>query len=209
MKPHGSLVRGLVLTAILIALPISVRWLRLTAALKQTPSHMKGSPAAAVEIIEFSDFQCPACMRAQPDLTQLLERYPGQVRVQFYHYPLRGHKWSMPAHLSAECAGRQGKFWTLHDRLFQEQATWSAAPDPPQILLQYAQDAGLDMAKFVSCLRDPSTEQTVMAARKAGEQRSIQSTPTFFVNGKMFVGDGAFRTEGVPHVQSLLEDKKA
>ena len=209
MKPHGTLVRGILLSAILVALPLSVKWLRLTVALKQAPSYAKGSPTAGVEILEFSDFQCPACMRAQPDLAQLLARHPGQVLVRFYHFPLRGHKWALPAHLSAECAGQQGKFWTYHDRLYQEQATWSAAEDAPQLLLRYAQEAGADMEKFVSCLRDPATERTVMAARKAGEQRSIQSTPTFFVNGKMFVGDGGLRTEGVAYVESLLKEKKS
>lgn len=203
MKPHGTWIRGCVLTAILIALPLSVRWLRLTSLLPAEGSHSKGSANAPIEIVEFSDFQCPACARVQPHLADLLKRFPGKVRVTFYHFPLRGHKWAMPAHLSAECAARQGKFWKYHDKLYQEQATWSAAEDPSELLLRYADGAGLNMTQFVSCLRDPATEQVLMAGRKAGEKRAVQSTPALFVREKLFVGDVQFREEGFPYIESL------
>ena len=81
----------------------------------------KGPESAPVTIVEFSDFQCPYCAASGPVLTRLFEKYPGKIRLIFRHFPLPGHIQAMPAAEAAECARDQGKFWEMHDLLFQHQ----------------------------------------------------------------------------------------
>ena len=147
----------------------------------------KGPPDAKVLIVEFSDFQCPACRVAEPPLRRLLALDEGKVRFVFKNFPLRMHQWAKAGAVAAECAGRQGKFWEYHDRLYDRQDEWTNEKSE-DILAGYALDLGLDAAAWRECRRDPAAAAAVAADMKDGGDAWVGSTPTFFVDGRRFVG---------------------
>ena len=142
-------------------------------------SPVRGSDAASVTVVEFSDFQCPFCNRAAPIVTKLLAEFEGQVRLVFKHLPLPFHPHARIAAAAAEAAREQGKFWEMHDLLFQD--TDALERDD---LLGYAQQLGLDVSRFETALDNPETyarlERDLNQARRVG----ANGTPTFFVNGR-------------------------
>lgn len=148
---------------------------------------VKGDAAAPVKIVEFSDFQCPACRYAEEPLKKLLSFYDGKVRFTFKHFPLRMHQWAKAGAAAAECAGRQGKFWEYHDSLYEKQDEWTNEK-VDGFLTAYAQKAGLDLPAWDACRQDPATMAAVTADAKDGDDAWVGSTPTFFVNGRRFVG---------------------
>ena len=148
---------------------------------------VKGAASAPVTVIAFSDFQCPFCSRAVPTLKQIEEQYPGKVRIAFKQLPLPFHD---KAHLAAEAslaANEQGKFWQMHDKLFANQQ----ALDRPS-LEKYAQELGLDMAKFKAALDSGKFKDKVDAESKEGAAVGATGTPTFFINGTRLVGAQPF-----------------
>ena len=164
----------------------------------------KGPVDAPVQIVEYSDFQCPACQLAQAQLDQVMADYAGKVRIIFYHFPLPGHLWSGMVHQAAECANRTGKFWPYHDRLYKEQKTWSVSLNPAEFFLNYARDLGLSPDKFAACLADAQTSRHVMAEKARGENLQISSTPTFFINGERVVGPVELREKGINMIRKGL-----
>ena len=149
----------------------------------------KGPVKAPVQLLEFSDFQCPACRVAQGKLSELTQAYPTKIRLIFQHFPLEGHRWSALAHQAAECASEQDRFWWYHDRLYDEQAVWSILQTSPlENFLRYAKEGGLDLNRFSLCLTDPAVNQQIRQERATGAGLGVRSTPSFFVNGKLVVG---------------------
>ncbi len=142
-----------------------------------------GPKTAPVNIVEFSDFQCPYCSRVVPVLKEIEHRYPGKVRVAFRHYPLPFHAQAAKAAEAAECARDQGKFWEMHDKLFATQADLSL----PELKKRGA-ELGLKAAQFGQCLDSGRTAQRVQKDRTDGESYAITGTPCFFVNGRMISG---------------------
>ena len=156
----------------------------------------KGPAGAPLQIIEYSDFQCPACQMAQSTLSELLTRYPDKIRLVFQHFPLEGHRWSPLAHRAAECAAQQNQFWPYHDRLYADQSSWSQGIEPPiETFLRYAKEGGLALDDFAQCLGDNRVDQKLREERSAGVGLGVRSTPSFFVNGKLAVGAKALREE--------------
>ena len=152
------------------------------------PDFRKRGPAGAkLLIVEFSDFQCPACRYAEQPMRQILAMYDGKLRFVFKHFPLRMHQWAKPAAAAAECAGRQGKFWEYHDRLYDKQDEWTN-DKADDFLSGYAKDLGLDVPAWQACRRDPSTAAAYEADMKDGDDAWVASTPTFFINGRRFAG---------------------
>ena len=147
----------------------------------------KGPANAKIQIIEFSDFQCPACRYAEPPLRQIFTIYGDKVRFVFKNFPLRMHEWAKPAAAAAECAGRQGKFWEYHDRLYDRQAEWTNEK-ADTFLTGYARDAKLDVPAWEACRQSASAKDAVASDQKDGENAWVASTPTFFINGRRFVG---------------------
>ncbi len=141
-------------------------------------SPVRGSNTASVTVVEFSDFQCPFCSRAAPIVTKLLAEFKGQVRLVFKHLPLPFHPHARLAAAAAEAAREQGKFWEMHDLLFQNMDALERSD-----LLGYAQQLGLDVSRFETALDNPETyarlERDLDQARRVG----ANGTPTFFVNG--------------------------
>ena len=144
----------------------------------------RGPADAAVTLIEFSDYQCPFCKRAEPTVLEILKKYPTQVRLVYRHMPLDGlHPRARAAAIAAVCAEQQGKFWEYHDALFANQQALSDAD-----LEKYAADLGLDAGKFKACRQDPASETRVNADAVAARQAGLTGTPAFFVNGILISG---------------------
>ena len=144
---------------------------------------VKGPASAPVTVIEFSDFQCPFCSRVNPTLKQIEDEYKGKIKIAFRNLPLPFHD---KAHLAAEAAlaaNEQGKFWPMHDKLFANQQ----ALDRPA-LDGYAQELGLNMAKFKSALDTGKFKDKVDQDAKEGASFGATGTPTFFINGTRLVG---------------------
>lgn len=144
----------------------------------------RGPADAPVVLIEFSDYQCPFCKRAEPTVTALMQKYPTQVRLVYRHLPLdQIHPRARPAAIAAVCADQQGKFWEYHDVLFANQQALTDAD-----LEKYAATLGLDAAKFKACRADPATETKVNADAAAARKAGLTGTPAFFVNGILVSG---------------------
>lgn len=153
-----------------------------------------GSPDAKVEVIEFADFECPACGNyftiTEPDVRKNLVA-TGIIRYTFYDYPiLNAHRNTVPAAMSAACADDQGKFWEMHDALFNGQIEWNgeATKNPRGVISGYAQTIGLDMPKWNACMDANTHADRIKANYSLGLTKQVGSTPTFLVNGQMLRG---------------------
>jgi protein-disulfide isomerase len=144
----------------------------------------RGPKDAPITIVEFSDFQCPFCKTANATVKQVLDKYPGKVRLVFRDYPLATlHPQAPKAHEAARCAGDQSKFWEYHDLLFERSPKMAAAD-----LKQYAQELKLDAAAFNQCLDSGKHAAEVEKDFKEGAGLGLTGTPSFFINGKQLVG---------------------
>ena len=146
-----------------------------------------GPATAPVTIVEFSDFQCPACRAAETVLRRLLPFYQGKVRFVFKDFPLPMHHWARAGAVAAECAGRQGKFWPYHDLLYDRQDEWTN-DKAASFLSGYAREIKLDEAAWNACRADPATAAAVDSDARDAQNAWVRATPTFFVNGRRFVG---------------------
>lgn len=145
-----------------------------------------GEATAKVTMIEFADFQCPYCAwYAQETFPQINKEYikTGKIRYVFYHFPLFGHQYAQKAAEAAECAGDQGKFWEMHDKMFASQNKISLTD-----LKQYASDLSLKTTEFNACLDESKFKDKVESDLKLGESLGVSSTPAFFINGRLISG---------------------
>ncbi|HEX8634044.1 MAG TPA: thioredoxin domain-containing protein [Pyrinomonadaceae bacterium] len=148
-------------------------------------AHVHGRADAPVLIEEYGDFQCPPCGFLHPILKRLEGEYATQVRVAFRHYPLRTmHKHADEAARAAEAAALQGKFWQMHDLLFEKQNEWKDAPAARPLFLNYARTLGLDLGKFTQDIDSMAVSNRVRSDEAQGSARGVSGTPTVFVNGR-------------------------
>jgi len=151
---------------------------------------VKGNPDAPVTVVEFSDFQCPFCLRFfQQTLPLIEENYidTGKIKFVYRDFPLDNiHPNARPAHIAAECADEQGKFWEYHDLLFQEQAKWQGLDSSKlqKILTKYAANLGLQGASFESCMQSQEIADEVNADYLQAAQYGATGTPTFFIGNE-------------------------
>ena len=143
----------------------------------------KGPTKAPVQIIEFSDFECPFCFRVNPTVAQVLGTYGDRIRLVYRHLPLPNHPNARPAAEAAACANEQGKFWEYHDRLFADQSKLAAAD-----LKKHAADLGLDAGKFNACVETRRFQKDVDADMDAAQLLGVSGTPHFFINGRPLSG---------------------
>ncbi|HXU79842.1 MAG TPA: thioredoxin domain-containing protein [Polyangia bacterium] len=146
-------------------------------------SPAKGPKNAPITMVVFSDFQCPYCGRIEPTLAKLESEYPGKIRIAWKDYPLPFHQNAKPAASAARAAGEQGKFWEMHDKLFANQQQLDRAS-----LEKYAQELGLNMAKFKAALDSNKYEAQIAADMKEGTAVDVNGTPATFVNGRKIGG---------------------
>jgi protein-disulfide isomerase len=146
----------------------------------------QGAANAKVSVIEYGDFECPACGAYNPIIKQLVQTYGGQVQFAFRNFPLyQVHPDASISSQAAEAAGLQGKYWQMHDLLYQNQATWSVV-DPSAVVAKYfdgyAQSLGLDVNKFNQDINTTAVMNKIQADVAGGTAAQIDHTPTFFVN---------------------------
>ena len=197
---------GLVLAAA-AATGLGSRGLAQGSAEHAQPFRVKGPADARVTIVEFSDFQCPACRVAEPVVRQLLSLYGKDVKFVFKDFPLeRIHPYARAGAAAAECAGRQGKFWEYHDALYDKQQEWTNEA-APQKLEGYAKDLKLDAAAFKACQADPSVQAAISDDAREAQDRWVGSTPTFFINGQRFVGARQLQERGTRWIEKILKAK--
>jgi len=143
----------------------------------------KGPATAPVEMIEFSDFQCPFCERAFPTVAKILSEYGDKIHLVYRHFPLNGHPQARPAAEAAQCAAEQGKFWEYHDRLFGDQTKLGDAD-----LKKTAGELGMNAAQFDACVDSHKYKDEIDADLSAGMEVGVNGTPTFFINGRELTG---------------------
>jgi protein-disulfide isomerase len=143
----------------------------------------RGPAKAPVTIVEFSDYECPYCGRAEAVVSQVLASYGDKVRLVYRDYPLPMHPSAPKAAEAAHCAEDQGKYWEMHGKLFANQRELSV-----DSIKGYAKELGLDAGKFAACLDSGEKAKIVEAHRKAGDEAGVSGTPAFFVNGILLSG---------------------
>ncbi len=156
------------------------------AGIREDGAPYRGDPNAPVTMIEFSDYQCPFCLRHfQQTQPQLNEMYvvTGKVRYVFKNFPIRSiHPQAEPAAQAALCAGVQGKFWPMHDLLFERQSEWAGNEEAAQVFRQLAQDIGLDMEEYNACWEAQPFREQIERELAEGAERGVSGTPAFFIN---------------------------
>lgn len=144
--------------------------------------HLQGK--GSVIIVEFSDFQCPACFNVQEPLTKILKKFEGKITFVYRYFPLITiHKNAQISAQAAEAAGIQGKFWEMHDKLFSTQNIWEGMADPKETFIGYAKELELDINKFVNEIDSQKVRDAVNNDSQDATRFKISGTPTFYVNG--------------------------
>ena len=156
----------------------------------------KGNPQAHVKIVEFIDFQCPACAYGINFLKTFIEKHPQDVYLQVRYFPLTNmHRHAMISALYSECAARQGKFWALDDLMIPQQQQWAQLISPEPIFRAMAQQAGINLDQLDTCLASDSARKVINDEKSLGQSLGINSTPTYFINNKMVVGVKSLQDE--------------
>jgi len=147
--------------------------------------HVKGNPQAATTIIEYGDFQCPACAAFHPQMKTLMGTVSDTVRLVFRHFPLPQHDKAIPTARAAEAAALQGKFWEMHDLLYEKQSEWSGKPlaEITATLKTYAEALKLDVAQFERDLASDAVAARVQRDVASGNAANVSGTPSLFLDG--------------------------
>jgi protein-disulfide isomerase len=165
--------------------------------------HITGSESAPVTIIEYSDFQCPACALFYPIVERLLKEMPDKVKLVYRHFPLPQHSNAINAAVASEASSLQGKFWEMYSKLFQGQSDWEnkSDKDAEAIFIGYAEEIGLNKEQFIKDLKNTTLKDRVDEDLKDGIKIGINSTPTFFVNGKAITNPRSYE-----EFKTIIED---
>lgn len=150
-----------------------------------------GSDSAPVEVVEYADFECPACAQfaavQMPTIREQLIR-AGKVRWRHRDFPLPSHAYSRFAAHAAHCAAEQGKFWEMHDQLFFNHSWAQTGRDPSRLFRDNARNIGLDVGAYDACMESGRHAGRIEASRIEGERLGVPGTPTFFINGRLYNG---------------------
>ncbi len=151
--------------------------------------HVRGSVDAPVTIIEYSDFQCPACALYYPLIEKLLNESTTTVRFVYRHFPLYPlpHKNALIAAEASEAAAVQGKFWEMYQLIFENQESWENLPNPQGVFEGYAERIGINSEAFKKDMTSDAVKKRVQTDRDEAIFLGVNSTPTFFVNGKAII----------------------
>ncbi len=144
----------------------------------------QGSSTAPVTLVEYADFQCPACSTYSPVISRLLKEEAGKVYFGYRYFPLPQHGNALSSAYAATAAGLQGKFWEMHDILFDKQADWQDVADPTSLYVGYAKTLNLDIAKFTADMSSDAVKARVEAGSQDSKALGLDYTPTLFLNGK-------------------------
>ena len=151
----------------------------------ETSNNFYGQEEGVITLTEYADFQCPACAGFYPIISQVKEAFQDQVRFEFKHFPLvQIHPNATAAHRAAQAAGNQDKFWEMHDRLFEQQQSWSQTNSPADVFQEYARDLGLDMEQYNAEVGTSETLAVINADIAIARDKGVSSTPTFYIDGE-------------------------
>lgn len=156
-----------------------------TSVTTEASSYTSGKGNKNVTIVEYADFECPACGGFYPLIKEIKRKYGDDITFQFRNFPIDTiHQNARAAHRAAIAAGNQGKFFEMHDLLFENQRSWSRVSNARSIFDSFAQQLNLDMAKFSSDFASEATNSIINADKDAGTKLGVTGTPTFYINGK-------------------------
>ncbi len=147
-----------------------------------------GSDSAPVEIVEYADFECPACAQfATVQMPTVREQLvaTGRVRWRFRDFPLPNHAFARYASHAAHCAGEQDRFWEMHDQLFHNHSWAQTGRDPSRLFRELARSVGIDLDRYDACMKSARHAGRIEASKQEGDARGVNGTPTFFVNGRL------------------------
>ena len=165
--------------------------------------YIRGATSSPVTLIEYFDFECEACGAYYPLVKQLENDLGDRVTFVARYYPLPNHKNGLQAALAAEAAGRQGKFWEMHDLLFTRQKEWGEKQvETPEVFAQYAQEIGLDVERFKTDVTSAEVRARVQRDLDSGRALGVQGTPSFFLNGEKIQNPQSYEA-----FKTLLENK--
>ena len=156
-----------------------------------------GPADAKVTIVQFAEYQCPYCGKAGESVDKVMETYGDDVRMVFRDFPLSFHPRAVPAAVAANCAGEQGQYWEMHNRLMSNQRALEDAD-----LTAHAEALKLDLAKWNTCREDPAQAAEVMKDFEDGQEVGVSGTPTFFINGIMISGAGRSKSSSASTLRS-------
>ncbi|MDP3881077.1 MAG: thioredoxin domain-containing protein [bacterium] len=160
-----------------------------------------GPSNAPIQLIEYSDFQCPACASYEPILQQIFDEYEGQIQFAYRHFPLRSiHSHAQLTGQAAEAAGLQGMFWEMHERIFETQPIWSVRPKIEDFLSDLAEEIGLDVEQFEADLKSAGVEAAVNSDYLSASNLGLNATPSFILNGNRIQNPS-----GVEQFKQLLD----
>ena len=184
-----------------------------TAPLPKAEGYLEGKPDAPISLVEFADFECPGCGQfANETEPELRKHYidSGTVNLRYFDFPLAMHQNTMSASLAAACAADQGKFWQMHDMLFEKQTTWNgqATSNPKQVFDGMVTALSLDAAAFNKCFSAQTDLARIEANRSAGLDRNVPGTPTMIIGDQQFFPAPDFKKLKVI-LDSLLKAKSA
>jgi protein-disulfide isomerase len=161
---------------------------------------------AAVTLEEFGDFQCPPCGKLSEPINQLQKHY--SLRVIYREFPLPVHAHAKEAAFAAEAAGRQGRFWQMHDLLFREQAVWSKSTDARALFNAYAGMLQLDLSRFRADMESPEVQRQVEVDQHRGAAIGVKTTPTIFLNNQAVPGNQLMPDEFPKAVEAAVKNAK-
>lgn len=160
-----------------------------------------------VTLVEYSDYQCPACAQYHPVVEQLKNDFGDRLTVEYRYFPLNSHPHAAIAARAAESAKKQGKFLELHNLLFENQRSWSSSSNPQSIFIGYAEQLGMDVDQFRQDLNASETQRAVMEEKQGGQQQGVNSTPSFMINGEMIEQNPRSYEEFKELIGSYLDDQ--
>ncbi|MDZ7681378.1 MAG: thioredoxin domain-containing protein [Fodinibius sp.] len=163
----------------------------------------------SITIVEYSDYQCPACGYFHPIIKKIKEKYGDQVQLELKFFPLNSHRYAALAARAAQAAKNQGKFREMHNMLYEHQKQWSESGNPAPKFVNYAREIGLDIEQFKNELNARETQQAVMQQKKEGQQQGVRATPTFIIEGDQIGSLPKNFNEFDQLVQQYLNEKKA
>jgi len=168
------------------------------------PARAQGNPQANIKIIEFIDFQCPACATGAKMLHEYLEKYPGKIYLELRYFPLKMHAHGVTSARWGECAARQGKFWPFLNQVLDKQKEWAPLVSPIPAFMAFANNSAINIDELNACLADQSVDVVINADLEEGKMRQVSSTPSYFINHELVVGPKSLQSK----LDDLLGIKK-
>lgn len=175
-----------------------------------TSNNFYGAEQGVITVTEYADFECPACASFSPIFSQVKEQFKDQVRFEFKHFPLvQIHQNAIAAHRATQAAASQGKFWEMHDILYERQQLWGSSTNSSAVFEEYARELELNMDEYTATVGTSETLAVINADIAAGKALGVNSTPTFLIDGEIIEDVSQLGTvEGFANLIQQAIDKK-